>query len=146
MGQLGGDAGPPDQAGAPHVGQRLDEPASLALLDGGAVELHHLQAVAFEALQALLDAAVEVVAGPLVDGAVDVVGLPALRAAALGGDVELAVPVGEGAAYAHLAAEVVAGSIDEVDACVDDVVEQAVGVVLGDLLAEGGAVAEAGHL
>ena len=146
MWQLGGDAGPPDQSAAPHVRESLDEPASLTLLDGGAVELHHLKAVPVEALQALLDAPVQVVAGPLVNRAVDVVRFPPLRAAALGGQVYLAVPVGEGAAYADLAVQVVVGRVQKVQACVDDLVQQAVGVLLADPLAERGAIAEPGHL
>ena len=120
--QHGGDADEAHLPVAAHLLQGVDQAAGLALRDAGVVELHHVDAVAVQPLQADLQTAEQVVPRPLVRGRVQAG--QGVGAAALGGQGELAVPAAERGADPTLGIDVVVRGVDEVDAGIQHLVEE----------------------
>ena len=146
--QRAGDADEAHPAAPFHLQQGVHQAAGFTLRHGGVVELHHVDAVAAQSGEASIQPAKHIVAGPHVVGVV--LGGAVFGAAALGGEAELAVTVGEEGADAALGLDVVVGAVEEVDADIQHFVQELVRRLVGPMrlgrVVQCGAEAEPGHL
>jgi hypothetical protein len=116
----GGDTDPAHLSLLLHLLQGRDQVSALALLDAGVVQLHHIDVVGSHPLEALVQAAQQVLLGPHMGSVVGALVAAHYRTAALCGQNELIAAVRQKAADVLLAAPVVVCCVDEVDAVVDD--------------------------
>src|SRR5215203_2887 len=116
----GGDTDPAHLSLLLHLLQGCDQVSALALLDARVVQLHHIDVVGSHPGEALVQTAEQVLLGPNMGSVVGALVAAYYRAAALCGQYELIAAVREEPADVLLAAPVVVGCVDEVDATVDD--------------------------
>ena len=136
VGQGCGHADPAYFALGAHVLQRLHEFSLLTLGYGRVVQLHYVDGVDAQTVEALVEAAEGVLPGP--DVAIRV-------AAAFGGEDKFVTTVAKVAADHFLAVAVVVGCVDKVDTGVEDGVELGVHLFVGHGTAMAGAKSEPGN-
>ena len=156
VGEVRQDARHADEADLALALQRLQHLDRAVLLERGParrhVDLDQVEAVGAEPAQRLLDVGADVRGAVVVRVRRRRVGRDLDQAAALGGEEELIPAVADVGADQLLAAAVVGRGVDQVDAAVEDRVEQPPRVLVGDLRAARLAsqlhrpVAEDGHV
>ena len=129
MGQRRGDTDKAHHASRAHLLQSLHEPARLALLHRGIMELHHVDTIPAETLQAHLDAANQVVPCPFVLRIV----LNAVRlgAPALRGQVELRIPMRRQPTDHLFAIDIIMSRVNKIDPRIEHTIVKSLNLIQG---------------